>query len=285
MKPPASRSVRLVRLAGVLLVVVVVPVVAVTQIGGGDAAGRYRAYFSKLRGPASESQALGSHVAHLLAVGPTDQIAAALSAAAQRQQLLATKVGALTPPPDLRGEQREAITAFQLRENGLVGLADLLHRAAAVPNAAAGVFPQQLAEQGRRLVAADVIWYDRFLLPVQARLRHEHVLGLKIPNSAFLTSPDEFDRAAMTYILPGQRTVAHSILKSGVSGPEVAAWQRDLDRWLRVQPGQNAVPVTGVFDAATTAATRVFQRAKTLTPDGIVGPATRGALVAALQGG
>ena len=285
MKAPPSRSVRLARLAGVVLLVVVVTVVAVTQIGAGDPAGPYRDYFNKLRGPASESQALGAHVAHLLAVGPTDQLAAGLSAAAQRQQLLAAKVGALTPPPQLRVEQREAITAFQLRENGLVGLADLLRRAAAVPNAAAGVFPAQLAEQGRRLVAADVIWHDRFLLPVRAQLQREHVKGLGIPNSTFLSSPDEFARAAMTYILPGQRTVASTVLKAGLTGPEVAAWQRDLDRWLRVQPAQNTVPVTGTFDAATIAATRVFQRAKHLTPDGIVGPATRGALAASLQGG
>ena len=52
----------------------------------------------------------------------------------------------------------------------------------------------------------------------------------------------------------------------GSTGPEVSDWQN------RLNLAGFAVEVTGVFDAATTAATKAWQSAQGLTSDGIVGP-------------
>lgn len=57
----------------------------------------------------------------------------------------------------------------------------------------------------------------------------------------------------------------------GSTGPAVTDWQNRLNSL------GYSVPVTGVFDDATDAATRKFQTAKGLTPDGVVGEKTWGA--------
>lgn len=59
------------------------------------------------------------------------------------------------------------------------------------------------------------------------------------------------------------------ILRQGMSGQDVAAWQAVL----------GDVPTTGFFGDQTDASTRRWQTAHGLTPDGIVGPATWAAAV------
>ncbi len=61
------------------------------------------------------------------------------------------------------------------------------------------------------------------------------------------------------------------MLQRGSTGYDVAAWQQTL-----VDQGYS-VAVDGVFGAETETATKAFQRSRSLTADGIVGPATRAA--------
>jgi hypothetical protein len=58
---------------------------------------------------------------------------------------------------------------------------------------------------------------------------------------------------------------AHPLIKLGSSGPDVTEWQKLLDA-----QGFTVAP-TGKFDAATDTATRQWQKAKGLDPDGKVG--------------
>jgi peptidoglycan hydrolase-like protein with peptidoglycan-binding domain len=67
-----------------------------------------------------------------------------------------------------------------------------------------------------------------------------------------------------------------STLKRGSSGADVLGWQAVL----RAQ-GYTAVVLDGVFGVGTEDATKSFQRSRSLTPDGIVGPATRAAVLTA----
>jgi lysozyme len=61
-------------------------------------------------------------------------------------------------------------------------------------------------------------------------------------------------------------------LKRGSTGPDVVAWQA----FLRSE-GYSTIVADGVFGVATEIATRELQRARGLTADGIVGPATMAA--------
>ena len=65
------------------------------------------------------------------------------------------------------------------------------------------------------------------------------------------------------------------VLKRGSSGPDVLTLQKTLK-----QLGFDPRGVNGVFGAGTEAAVIAFQKAKGLTPDGIVGPGTMAALQA-----
>jgi peptidoglycan hydrolase-like protein with peptidoglycan-binding domain len=74
----------------------------------------------------------------------------------------------------------------------------------------------------------------------------------------------------------------HSLAADGIVGPrtEVALIQAALNQIAQA----SLVPVSGVLDAQTTQQIRRFQSARNLEPDGIVGPRTRAAMVAALGG-
>jgi peptidoglycan hydrolase-like protein with peptidoglycan-binding domain len=60
--------------------------------------------------------------------------------------------------------------------------------------------------------------------------------------------------------------------KLASSGPDVSTWQGLLSA------AGYAVDASGVFDAATDAATRAWQAAKGLVSDGVVGPASWSAM-------
>lgn len=64
-------------------------------------------------------------------------------------------------------------------------------------------------------------------------------------------------------------------LKKGSKGPEVTKLQQLLNQ--KLQPSPNLIP-DGDFGNKTDAAVKAFQKAKGLTPDGIVGPKTWDAL-------
>lgn len=69
-------------------------------------------------------------------------------------------------------------------------------------------------------------------------------------------------------------------LQQGDSGSAVSLWQQDLNAYIDAPPPscRPTLTVDGSFGALTTAATKCFQRALSLTPDGIVGTQTRGAM-------
>jgi murein L,D-transpeptidase YcbB/YkuD len=69
--------------------------------------------------------------------------------------------------------------------------------------------------------------------------------------------------------VPATGATAHGTIRQGSSGSDVIAWQQIL-----------GIAQTGVFDAATTAATKKWQLMKGLTADGVVGPLTWGKALA-----
>jgi peptidoglycan hydrolase-like protein with peptidoglycan-binding domain len=69
---------------------------------------------------------------------------------------------------------------------------------------------------------------------------------------------------------PALAVPATRMLKEGVRGEDVKAWQLELRR-----AGYSQVAADGIFGPVSTAATKAWQAERGLSPDGIVGPATR----------
>lgn len=84
--------------------------------------------------------------------------------------------------------------------------------------------------------------------------------------------------AALSPAYPGK------LIRQGMSGSEVARVQSYLNALASSVPGSGSVAVDGIFGAATKRAVETFQRSAGLTADGIVGPDTWNALIAAYNG-
>lgn len=65
-------------------------------------------------------------------------------------------------------------------------------------------------------------------------------------------------------------TASVRVLREGDRGPDVAAWQVQL-----IRDGYDPGPADGAFGARTGAATRLWQRDRSLLADAVVGPKTR----------
>jgi hypothetical protein len=269
------------KLAGLVAAAVLVLVLILTLLGGTDYASADRAYFNSLGVPAADSQAIGRAFEQDLARSGTTRSALAGEVAHLLRQQRADDAAleALSPPPRLRDEHTHAVTAFLLRTSGLSGfLKGLRDR----KESAAG-----LASQGERLVTSDVLWQTFFEVPTAAELQRERVTGLAPPGSSFLSNGDVVSPESLARDLAatsGSQTLTTTVLKLGAHGPLVTAWQRQLVRWLAKTHHTGAVVTSGVFDQPTQTATLLFQQVAGLVADGVVGPATRGAMTTALAG-
>ena len=71
---------------------------------------------------------------------------------------------------------------------------------------------------------------------------------------------------------------ADTLLARGMSDPEVATWQADLNAWFAAAGDAQRVAVDGIFGSETDEATREFQASHDVTVDGLVGTETRAEL-------
>ena len=102
------------------------------------------------------------------------------------------------------------------------------------------------------------------------------------PRSQVIANTNETSPTAIAALLQ-PATRSGQVLRVGDHGPAVVAWQKLLNRWLHLTaPTKPPLVTDGGFGPATLTATQALQRAQRLTPDGIVGPATRHALQQAL---
>ena len=281
---------RAARLAVAVLAILVVAVIAIVSLGGGSEAGSDRAYLTKVGLPAAGSQAVGAALTSLLRSAPSSspRFEASLRRLLARQQQALGETSALSAPPLLRDERQQAIAAMQFRTGALSGLLSGFQEAVAHP--AGTDWASQLSILAERLIASDVIWRDFFVTPADAQAAHDgdHDASLA-PASTFVTDANLTAPTAMAAVLSALQGHAASrpgsqsaVLKLGSKGASVLAWQRDLNSWIARQSGLHALKLTGVFDQATQTATMALQTAAKIGTDGVVGPMTRAALVAAL---
>jgi len=191
----------------------------------------------------------------------------------------------LRPPARLLQSHQYVIQALTLRVDGLRGMLDALRRQqgrSSRPQTAA-----LLAAQGARLLTSDVLWQDLVQPAAAAQLKQAGITGVSVPVSVFVTHTELVSTNSLLLLLAGPRLASGpataTTLALGDTGPAVAAWQRELNRWLATHPPGKMAP-DGSFGPTTQTATQALQRAQGLTPDGIVGKGTRQALAAVIAG-
>jgi Putative peptidoglycan binding domain len=282
----ARRPVRVEVVAGTAVVSVVVALLIAIAFDGTARPAADRAYLAGLDGPARASQAVGTTLVSLLGRRGLSrgQLESGLSGLVQRQGRDTAETLKLAAAPRLRGEQERAVEVMELRLGGLEGLLAGVRRSASNRKSD---WAAVLGAEGDRLITSDVIWSDLFVAPTRTQSANDGLRNASVPRSTFVDRPDLVEAPAMAALLarigaPTSQTSA--TVKPGDSGPQVAAWQRQLNRWLACQPGQTRLAVTGTFDPATEHATLLLQAAEHITADGIAGPVTQAALAKALGG-
>jgi len=276
------------RLAALAAIVIAGVVGLVTGLGACQGPhADYAGYLREVGALARSSSKDGAQLA--LDLGSTTATSAILARrlqdlASQEQQAYDHAVQ-LNPPGPLRAVHSELVAALELRASSLAELGQTLALARPNKNEAAA---EALAAQARLLTTSDVVWNQLYQIPVTQQLHTLRITGISVPQSRFVSNPALVTAPAFTHLLqrlhgitsPGPAT----ILKPGSTGAAVKAWQQQLDRWLKTQPGHTFLPIDGAFGAQTTAATKALQRAAGITADGIVGPTTRQALTHQLAG-
>jgi hypothetical protein len=270
--------------AGIAAGIIVLVVVVIVLTGSSsNAAGAYRSYLGRLSPIAAGSQRLGRSLGQLLSRvrsgAVSDPLPKLVQLAVQTRAELADAVR-LKPPAGLRPEHEQALLALDFRARGLQGLHDMIGQARG--SAATAGLVSLVAAQIDRLTTSDVVWHDSVWQPTVAALQQLRMAASLAPESQFVADPNVSSQQSIVQLLqPQPAATANGALTLGAYGPAVVAWQKQLNRWLRLT-GRTPITADGNFGAGTQAATQALQRQAGLTPDGVVGPATRKALRTAL---
>jgi hypothetical protein len=198
-RPPAGITplLRLVGLIALAILLIVLLVFWVQSCRGSSKRSSFESYMTKVSDVASSSSAIGSDLSTLLAQpGLTEQgLESKLNGFAQRQQQLVATSQAISPPGQLRDEQRAAVESMQFRVSGLRGLEGAFRRTKDFTSADEAA--TLLAAQVQRLLTSDIIWDDLFKTPTTDVLKSEGVTGVSVPSSKFLITPDFASSGAM----------------------------------------------------------------------------------------
>jgi len=190
--PPGGLTplLRLIGLIAFAIAVVVVLVLAVQSCRSDDKRDKYATYMQGMREIARDSTRVGTQL-NVMLTQPGIKLAGVedkLDGLVEQQEQDLTRAQQLTPPGQLREQHDQAVEALQFRVNGLQRLNQAFRDTAKFKRAErAGT---TLAEQMRRLVAADVIWQDAFRDGSVEVLRREGVNGVDVPGSTLLRDPD-----------------------------------------------------------------------------------------------
>jgi len=201
-RPPQGIT-PLLRLAGFVafaILVVVLLAVWVQGCAGDDTQTTYENYMADIGAVGRDSQKIGSDLATLLTTPGLAQseLETRLGGLLQQQQLDVTRAQDIDAPGPLTPANASAIEALQFRVSGLQGLLDTFRSTKDSDDATAA--GQQLAAQGQRLEASDVVWKDLFQGAATETMSTEGVNDVTAPASVFVQNADLYTARSMSAI-------------------------------------------------------------------------------------
>jgi CARDB protein len=201
-RPPQGIT-PLLRLAGFVafaILVVVLLAVWVQGCAGEDTQTTYENYMADIGAVGRDSQKIGSDLATLLTTPGLAQseLETRLGGLLQQQQLDVTRAQDIDAPGPLTPANASAIEALQFRVSGLQGLLDTFRSTKDSDDATAA--GQQLAAQGQRLEASDVVWKDLFQGAATETMSTEGVNDVTAPASVFVQNADLYTARSMSAI-------------------------------------------------------------------------------------
>ncbi|HEX9349885.1 MAG TPA: hypothetical protein VF877_01295 [Gaiellaceae bacterium] len=201
-RPPTGLT-PLLRLVGLISFAILIVLLLVLWVNGcreDQRKNSYKNYVEKVSDVATQSDGLGRQFNSLLTTRGTKESAVEqeLTGLAERQSQLAARARDLDPPGHLRAQHDYVIEAFDLRVNGLNGMAAAFKSTASSKNATSA--GGALARQMQRLVASDVIWADFFKEPTKDELRRLSITGVDVPDSIFVLNPDNATTGSMKQV-------------------------------------------------------------------------------------
>jgi hypothetical protein len=237
--------VRLVALVVILTTVVLVFGLVIQSCSSASKHDAYAHYMDDVKTIATQSTANGKSLFTILTTpGLTvTQIESKLRGLGEQESQNVLAAEHLNPPGRLRDENRNLVDALQLRVNGLSGLADTFQNTA--KSTKTSVDAVVLAEQAERLVASDVVWDDLFKGPANIQLQHDGVSGVEVPESHYVSGPDQVTAHSMALVLERIRGASTGGTPSGLHGTNLVAVKA-------IPSGQVLTPGTLTTVTATT---------------------------------
>jgi hypothetical protein len=191
-RPPAeaTRLLRLVGLVAFAIFLVVILVFVVQSCRGSSKHSEYANYMEKTRSIASGSAGVGRQLNDALTTPGIKEadLETKLNGLAEQQQQYVDAAKGVKPPGPLRVEHQHLIEALQLRQSGILRLADAFEQTAKSKNASASA--QLLSQQVQLLAASDVNWDFYFRSPSLSELKRQEVTGVSVPDSNILVNSD-----------------------------------------------------------------------------------------------
>ncbi len=221
----------LLRLAGFVafaILVVVLLGVWVQGCAGEDTDATYADYMTDIGAVGNDSQKIGNDLATLLTTAGLAQadLETRLGGLVQQAQLDVTRAQDVDPPGPLTPAHANAIQALNLRVSGLQGLLDTFRATKDAEDAT--VAGEQLAAQGQRLEASDVVWKDLFQGAALETMTAEGVEGVNAPASVFVQNTDLFTARSMSAIWQRVHGASTGGTSPGLHGSQLA--------YTKVQP-------------------------------------------------
>lgn len=194
---PLLRLVGLVAFAILLIVLLAVWAQGCTE---NDKQTSYSGYYASIGAVGTDSAKIGKDFATLITTPGLAQaeLETRLLGLVQQQQLDVSRADGIDPPGPLTPAHARALEALQLRVSGLQGM--LASFKATKDGDDATVAGQQLATQGRRLDASDVVWKDLFQSAADATGTAESVDGIAAPASVFVENVDLYSERSLSAI-------------------------------------------------------------------------------------